>query len=788
MDWINFKPKYYEKNYFILMSLFLTVGAMAQNWTFEVIDIASNADEMLYTNAPCTNTQWGDQFTSWTVLFDDNADTFLHTEYAQNGKSEDGLDHYIRVDLGAGNEISAFKFDYTTRGGNAGYDFPQKFIIAGSNEVNGIYTEIGRIESGCPVGVARSYSSDVFTSETPYRYLRFMVTETNTNRKGEGVEHNYWHMGEFRLYKATPYAGYVHNTGNINRSDRGLTSFTITDGTNSLEVTSIQTSSTAPVYVDKSEQKLITYPGATLSFSSFNYKGEWMHAYAFVDYNKDYYFEPVDNNGGTTDGEVVSYNYFNGKTITGDVGSIDKAMAGEYNGSKTLPAFTLPAGLEPGEYRMRIKVDWNNLDADYGASDIAANGGAQCDITLVVEEIVGNEVAKAGLASKIEAAIALFNAVTIGDGVGKYSSSIDDAVAEFLAIQEYYNSITASTPIEEIEAKTARVGEIVASFSLNMPKNGEYFRVAYDYGGTVGKLYMQGVDSEQFKNGQNSYPAKFAADNGAESIWYYYNGALYSYTAGKCIAEKGNDRGLQNIGVKVNATFSASTRAEGKYNIACTSYIHANVTGSNYYTDHCSGNNCVNHDLILEAVTELPVSISAAGKATFFAPVAVEIPTGVKAYTVTINDEWATLNEVEGDVIPANTGVVLEGAPNTYGFAITATEVTAISDLRGSAPATYYTEAGTYYALGVVDDVVAFYKDAFNNSRFQNNSHKAYLYVAEANGVASYSFRFGEGTTGIENVEVENAVKAIYDLTGRKVEAITVPGIYIVNGVKRVVR
>ena len=581
---------------------------------------------------------------------------------------------------------------------------------------------------------------------------------------------------------------YVHNEGSMNRSDRGLTSFTITDGTNSLEVTSIQTSNTAPVYVDKSEQKLTTYPGATLSFSSFNYKGSWMHAYAFVDYNKDYYFEPVDNNGGTTDGEVVSYNYFNGKTITGDAGDQGNAMAREYNGSKTLPAFTLPAGLEPGEYRMRIKVDWNNLDADYGASDIAANGGAQCDITLVVEEIVGNEVAKAGLASKIEAAIALFNAVTIGDGVGKYSSSIDDAVAEFLAIQEYYNSITASTPIEEIEAKTARVGEIVASFSLNMPKNGEYFRVAYDYGGTVGKLYMQGVDSEQFKNNQNSYPAKFAADNGAESIWYYYNGALYSYTAGKCIAEKGNDRGLQNIGVKVNATFSASTRAEGKYNIACTSYIHANVTGSNYYTDHCSGNNCVNHDLILEAVTELPVSISAAGKATFFAPVAVEIPTGVKAYTVTINDEWATLNEVEGDVIPANTGVVLEGAPNTYGFAITAREVTATSDLRGSAPATYYTEAGTYYALGVVDDVVAFYKDAFNNSRFQNNSHKAYLYVAEANGAASYSFRFGEGTTGIENVEVENAVKAIYDLTGRKVEAITAPGIYIVNGVKRVVR
>ena len=53
---------------------------------------------------------------------------------------------------------------------------------------------------------------------------------------------------------------------------------------------------------------------------------------------------------------------------------------------------------------------------------------------------------------------------------------------------------------------------------------------------------------------------------------------------------------------------------------------------------------------------------------------------------------------------------------------------------------------------------------------------------------ASYSFRFGEGTTAIENVEVENEVKVIYDLTGRRVEAITAPGIYIVNGKKTLVK
>ena len=44
-------------------------------------------------------------------------------------------------------------------------------------------------------------------------------------------------------------------------------------------------------------------------------------------------------------------------------------------------------------------------------------------------------------------------------------------------------------------------------------------------------------------------------------------------------------------------------------------------------------------------------------------------------------------------------------------------------------------------------------------------------------------------TTGIENIVVENnAIKGIFDIQGRKVEAITVPGLYIVNGKKVLVK
>ncbi|MBR3884525.1 MAG: hypothetical protein IKJ31_07215, partial [Bacteroidaceae bacterium] len=45
-----------------------------------------------------------------------------------------------------------------------------------------------------------------------------------------------------------------------------------------------------------------------------------------------------------------------------------------------------------------------------------------------------------------------------------------------------------------------------------------------------------------------------------------------------------------------------------------------------------------------------------------------------------------------------------------------------------------------------------------------------------------------EGTTGINGVDAENGEQAIYDITGRKIEEITAPGIYIVNGRKVLVK
>ena len=111
---------------------------------------------------------------------------------------------------------------------------------------------------------------------------------------------------------------------------------------------------------------------------SIGYVGEWMHGYVYIDLNNDKQFSFNAEGADQTGTEVVSYSYYKDQNSKGE------AVASSCN-VNPMPAFTAPT--EPGTYRIRFKVDWDNIDAGGSVvtgNHILNNGGGIYDATLEV--------------------------------------------------------------------------------------------------------------------------------------------------------------------------------------------------------------------------------------------------------------------------------------------------------------------------------------------------------------------------------------------------------------------
>ena len=178
--------------------------------------------------------------------------------------------------------------------------------------------------------------------------------------------------------------------------------------------------------------------------------------------------------------------------------------------------------------------------------------------------------------------------------------------------------------------------------------------------------------------------------------------------------------------------------------------------------------------------------------ATFSAPFATVIPTGVKAYYVSTADNTkATMKAVEGKAIPAKTGVLLTSESVDAVTMVPATDETLATiennKLGNSAGADKtITASDNAYILAKGDNGTAFYKGKVGTTLGMN---KAYLTLNEAGAPEAISMNFGGNVTGINqivNAEQNNA--PVYDLTGRRVVRTVKGGLYIKGGNKFIAR
>lgn len=384
-----------------------------------------------------------------------------------------------------------------------------------------------------------------------------------------------------------------------------------------------------------------------------------------------------------------------------------------------------------------------------------------------------------------------FKAIKIGNELGQYNGNeetINSTIANVEDILSRRDEALAATENSTIEEATEAIATLKTTLVYNMPITNGYYRFeSCTYSGD----YML---SDVYE-GDNTRLAMGAGDDASSIFYLGTDNTLSSYEIGRYLpkAVAGGDWTCTAIGTEgATVTFGKGT-AEGTYGFyigddASRAYHSGTKSWVNAGGAMTAGDG---YAWVIEKVTSLPVTVTSAGYATFYAPVAVTIPAGVKVYYIKeTSNNFAILAEVT-EAIPANTGVILVAEAGTYDFEITEDEVAALegNKLQGTAVSTIITkETGAYYVLGVIDDEIGMYnpKNGEDNTTFINAGHKAYLYLEGASQSTGYRFGF-EGTTGIIELNGESGDDIIYDLTGRRVEK-AVKGIYIINGKKTLVK
>ncbi len=432
----------------------------------------------------------------------------------------------------------------------------------------------------------------------------------------------------------------------------------------------------------------------------------------------------------------------------------------------------------------------NQADGVSQSSLTTWQGGANSPSSWTLEKVEEIDAARISLNSALDGVVS-YNGVAdnaIGSNPGQITTdlTLDQVKEKVTALNNSYTTAQEAYNGTDINAMQTAYATLAAA-KANVPTPnamvaGKYYRLK----GSVSSTYAVAGDA-----GSQMPMAQLDNNNQATSIFYYNNNKLLAYGNGYYIY---NTREIGSLGNASTWAFTSSSNKLGSMTIKATS----GVTGGNgtwMYDNYnnvkkvdrngaYAANNC---DWFIEEVTNLPVSVSAAGYATLYAPVALTIPAGVEAYTVAFEDGKAKLTPIT-ETIPANTGVVIEATEGTYNFAITTTGATATTALTGNVATANVDADATAYILGKGTQGVGFYK--LNSTDRTIKGGRAYYTVPAGETTQAVAFLFDNTVTSIDAIKdaLNEAKGAIYDLTGRKVTNAAKGGIYIKNGKKFIVK
>lgn len=158
--------------------------------------------EQYSTNAEYTGQNEGDRLESWTVLFDNQANTYFHSTYDSN--TSDGNHHYIQIRLQEPTtaDETDMLLTYTTRNSSGSTYAPVEAVIEYSADGT-TWTTAHELDNLLPVTHNTTFESETFSVPAGTQFVRFTVNKsqksaTNT-ASGTSNGHDYFAVSEFVL-------------------------------------------------------------------------------------------------------------------------------------------------------------------------------------------------------------------------------------------------------------------------------------------------------------------------------------------------------------------------------------------------------------------------------------------------------------------------------------------------------------------------------------------------------------------------------------------------------------
>ena len=322
-------------------------------------------------------------------------------------------------------------------------------------------------------------------------------------------------------------------------------------------------------------------------------------------------------------------------------------------------------------------------------------------------------------------------------------------------------------------------------FKLNLPVAGDFFRIKSN----DGKRYITTKDAT--KDAWRLQTTKDANDEG--TIFCFDGTHLVSLKTGRAVYLNGNSHAkLAAYSVETPATVEFGGLADGKYKMLLkqgtqTATVHLYQQDDKLGVDGWNGDNTKDNltHLQLEAVNEVQVHLNNDGYASFCTPKALKAVQNVTIYVANSYDaanERINLTEISGNIIPANTAVVLT-SDETSDIALvslaegeTAPAAPAVNLFKGKATPTQFAAGQEVRALKGEEFLVL-------NTPYVRG-FRAYFNASTAGAARATTLAF-PSVTAVERVAAaENAAAPIFDLSGRRVEKPVAGQIYVQNGQK----